>query len=95
MWHSATIRSESSRSGNLIRAYGSSKPSSVWGWSSRPPLRSESSSGAHRLVVEERHVVFGAVVVAKPGGLVGQQAEGDGMGLRKPELDEGGHGQVL
>ena len=43
---------------------------------------------AHRLVVEQRRVVLGRVVVPQPGRLVGQHGEGVGVALRKAELGE-------
>ena len=44
---------------------------------------------AHGLVVEEGHVVLHRVVVAEPGRLIRQQAEGGGVGLGEAELAEG------
>ena len=43
---------------------------------------------AHRLLVEERAEELGAVADPKPGRLVGEQAEGDRVGLREPEPRE-------
>ena len=43
---------------------------------------------AHGLVVEEPDVVLDRVVVPEPGRLIGQQAEGGGVGLGEAELAE-------
>ena len=43
---------------------------------------------AHRLLVQKRAEELGGVVDPQPGRLVGEQAEGDRVGLRKPEPGE-------
>ena len=60
----------------------------------RVPAQGVQGVEAHGLIVEERHVVLGGVVVPEPRRLVRQEPEGGGVGLGEAELGEGHHLEV-